>query len=501
MAKRLFDCTVALVGLLLLLPLFALAAIAIKIDSPGPVLYRARRVGKGGRPLAMIKFRTMTDGPDRDAGPRVTAEDDPRITRLGRLLRSTKINELPQLLNVLKGEMSLVGPRPEDPEFVAQYTEEQREVLCVLPGVTSPASVLYCNEERLLSYATASDSYLAQILPTKLRLDLLYVRRRSFLLDLDVLLRTGLALAPRFGRAVPEAAQVFAGPVQRLVREHVPWFAIDWLTSCAAVAAAGLLWRTSGPLDLGWNLALLVGLAIALAFSATNLVLGVQRTAWRYASAQESLDVAASTSLATLGLIGGQRLILPGPPLPSGMLLLAGFFALAGFLITRYRSRLYAGLRYRWAHLRGMVTGDRERVLVIGGGEAGQLMVWLLQHGAGAQAFQVIGIVDDDLWKAGTRIHHVAVMGDRSRIAELVRAHDVGLIVFAIHNIEPQERQALLDLCRATPARTVQVPDAVAMLREAAGMEREQEERPRRREADLEVEQAPALPVATAREG
>ncbi len=467
MAKRLLDLTLSLIGLILLLPLLLAIGVAIKLGSRGPLFYKAARVGKDGRLFAMYKFRTMADGPEGD-GPKVTAKDDPRITRLGRFLRDTKLNELPQLLNVLRGDMSLVGPRPEDPEFVARYSAEEREVLSVRPGITSPASVLYSDEEAMLSFATASESYLSDILPSKLRLDLLYVRRRSFLLDLDVLVRTLPALIPSLRRSGTEAAQIFFGPIQRLTREQVPWFVIDWLTALAAVGLAGLIWRARGPLDLGWGVSFLFALDMALAFSLINRLLGVQRTEWRYASVQEVLDMALSTGLATALLVAlNQVLVLPRPlppRLPAGMLLLAGFFALAGFVVTRYRSRLLAGITYRWQFLRGPLSAGRERVLVIGGGEAGQLMVWLLQNGSGAQAFDIVGIVDDNLWKRGARIHRVRVLGDRSHIPELVKAYDVGLIVFAINKIEPTEREAILQICRATPARTVVVPDIITLL-------------------------------------
>lgn len=463
--KRLFDIVASLLALLVLSPGLGIIALALRLEKPGPILYRATRVGKDGRTFVMFKFRTMVDGPASDAGPRVTARDDPRITRLGAFLRRTKLNELPQLWNVLRGDMSLVGPRPEDPEFVAHYTAEEREVLSVRPGITSPAAVLYRNEEELLRYASATESYLGEIMPTKLRLDLLYVRRRSFLLDLDVLLSTVLALLPGVGRAAPEAAGIFVGPVQRLVRQRVPWFALDWLTALIAIAAAGLIWRAAWPLDLGWERALVGALAMALAFSLTNRLLRVQHTAWRYASSQEVIDLALSTALSTGLIVGADRLLMTQPHLPLGMLLLTGLLALVGFIAARYRHRLLSGLACR---LRPTLGLARERVLVVGGGEAGQLMVWLLQNGAGARALQVVGIVDDDLWKRGERIHRVRVLGDRTAIPALVQAYDVGLIVFAIHHIAPSEREAILDLCRSTPARVVLVPDVVGLLTQLA---------------------------------
>jgi len=188
-AKRTLDLILSLVGLALLWPLLASLALWIKLDSPGPVLYRGKRVGKDGQPFHMCKFRTMELGAER-RGPAVTYRDDPRITRAGRFLRRTKLDELPQLLNVVKGEMTLVGPRPEDPSYVALYTEEQRQVLSVKPGITGPTQLEYRDEASMLGGDSVDEDYVTRLMPQKLRLDLQYVRSRSLMLDLKILWRT-----------------------------------------------------------------------------------------------------------------------------------------------------------------------------------------------------------------------------------------------------------------------------------------------------------------------
>ncbi len=189
MLKRLFDIAVAGCGSVLLLPLFVLAGLAIKLDSPGPILYRATRIGKDGRPFTMFKFRTMVAGADRQ-GPAITAGGDPRVTRVGRWLRRSKVDELPQLFNVLLGDMSLVGPRPEDPRYVALYTPAQRAVLSVRPGITCAAAVKYRHEEAVLANAPDLDAAYQQVMQQKLDLDLEYVRQRSFWLDLKLIWAT-----------------------------------------------------------------------------------------------------------------------------------------------------------------------------------------------------------------------------------------------------------------------------------------------------------------------
>ena len=175
---RLVDICAAALGLLLLSPLFLFPAVWIKLDSPGSVFYRAQRVGRYGTMFTLLKFRTMVVNADQQ-GPGITVSGDRRITRSGRWLRRTKLDELPQLVNVLKGEMSLVGPRPEDPRYVAHYTPEQRAVLAVRPGITSAASLQFRREADLLQGEDWETVYLTEIMPQKLAIELDYLARRS----------------------------------------------------------------------------------------------------------------------------------------------------------------------------------------------------------------------------------------------------------------------------------------------------------------------------------
>lgn len=197
MLKRAFDLCAALIGLAALSPLLAIVALVIKEGDGGPVLYRGLRVGRRGMPFRMCKFRTMAVNADQIGGPS-TAGDDPRLTRAGRLLRKYKLDELPQLFNVLIGEMSLVGPRPEVQQYVDMYTPEERVILTVKPGITDWASLWNSDEGALLAGSTDPErTYLEEIRPTKLRLQLEYVRRQSVLTDLTILGQTLVALVFR----------------------------------------------------------------------------------------------------------------------------------------------------------------------------------------------------------------------------------------------------------------------------------------------------------------
>lgn len=203
--KRLFDIAVAFAALVLLAPVLLAIGLLIKLDSRGPALYKARRVGKGGQPFEMYKFRTMIAHADQ-CGPAVAYKDDPRITRVGRLLRRARIDELPQFFNVLKGDMSLVGPRPEAPEYVKLDQSIWQQVLSVRPGICGLAQLVFAVDEAALlnNLATVDQDYISQVLPAKLQLDLRYISTQSLLFDVKLLAQTFLLLVSH-DRRVPIA--------------------------------------------------------------------------------------------------------------------------------------------------------------------------------------------------------------------------------------------------------------------------------------------------------
>lgn len=474
-ARRALDVIISALGILVLLPGLVFLAALIKRDSPGPVFYWGERAGRHGRPFRILKFRTMYETGDSYNGPRVTGQGDPRITPFGHWLRDTKVNELPQLWNVLKGDMSLVGPRPEDCDLVGHWPTDVRQVLLsVRPGITSPASVLYRDEETMLSAGNVVDQYLKIILPSKLRLDLIYVHHRSFLTDLDVLFWTLMALLPQLKtRRVPEHL-LFWGPLARFISRYMSWFVLDSLVAFVAVAATGIIWRSNGPLELGPSLALGVALALALIFSLVNAVLGVGRIVWSRADSDDAITLAISSGLTTAILLAANWLWQPRPIavpylghrlLPSGLIVVSGMLAFAGFLLLRYRMRVITGLSQYWMALRGGALAVGERVLIVGAGEAGNMAAYLLRKLEVGQAFSIIGLVDDAPRKLGARVGGLRVLGPTMDIPQMVRMHDIGLILYAIENIRPAERERILQICRATGAQTVVLPDVLASLR------------------------------------
>lgn len=208
MAKRLFDIVASTIALVALAPVMVFAGIAILVADGRPVLYRTKRSGLGGTDFTLLKFRSMRHAPGQ-GGSVVTSANDPRVFAVGQLLRKTKIDELPQLLNILQGDMSVVGPRPEDPRIVEQhFTAAERTTLDVRPGLASPGSIYnYTHGENMLTDVHAENVYVEKLLPIKMALERVYLERQSMLYDLRLILRTLIVIA-----AVAMGREDFADP-------------------------------------------------------------------------------------------------------------------------------------------------------------------------------------------------------------------------------------------------------------------------------------------------
>jgi len=196
-AKRAFDAAASVIGLIVLSPLFIILAVVVKSTSEGPVFYRPERTGRYGVPFRIWKYRTMVVDADKIGGGS-TAKDDPRITRVGGFLRKYKLDELPQLLNVLAGEMSLVGPRPELPQYTALYDGEEKLILSVRPGITDYASIEFSDLAEVLGSKNADQVYETDVLWKKNQMRLKYVRERSFSRDLGLIFRTLARIARKY---------------------------------------------------------------------------------------------------------------------------------------------------------------------------------------------------------------------------------------------------------------------------------------------------------------
>ena len=464
--RRGMDILVAFWGLLFLSPIFGFIAIAIRRDSPGPVFFRGTRIGLNGRIFKILKFRTMYERPESYQGAKLTISGDDRVTPLGHWLRDTKINELPQLWNVLVGDMSLVGPRPEDPDLATEWPGNIRtEILSVRPGITSPASVIYRDEEDLLTGIECEDDYLSNILPSKLRLDVLYVRNRSILTDLDIIFLTGVALLPVFRKKSIPGRLLYNGPLKQFMTRFMNWFTIDFIIALLSVWVAGVVYRTFGPINVGWAESLLVSLGMGLFFSLINLLLGLNRIAWSKAPAVSAIDLVLSAGLSVGLMLAIHPYFKTIEQFPHGIFILSGIFAATGFIGMRYRERLITGFMNRWLLVRSTAKAVGERVLIVGAGEMGEFAMWFFTRSDFSRAFHVVGFVDDDPRLRNMEIAGRTVVGSSNEIPDLVRKYDVGLAVFAINQIDDAQRSQIVEICEGTRTRLVMFPDLMGIVR------------------------------------
>jgi len=463
--KRGLDFTVSAISLIVMSPLFLVIALLIKRDSAGPIFYRGERVGRNGTQFRIWKFRTMVQDADRK-GPGITVRDDPRVTRFGRRLRRSKLDELPQLINVVLGQMSLVGPRPEIAQMVDKYPPLYRRLLGVRPGITSPASLAYRNEEEANGPDVAQ--YAQKVLPNKLALDLRYVLHPNIRTDLALI---GETLGVVFG------LDSFAFRwLTRSIRRHVPWLLLDAPVILIAFYAALFLRLLDYPTrQLGAYLGTLARwiIPLTLLYLVMNSVWGVHRRIWRFATAADVRPIFAATGTATaIALLvdiysadHGERMI------PLGVVVLGGFFSACGLILIRYRLRLLRGLSPR-----GRSSGQEgTRAVIYGAGDAGQhLALRLLTHQAGDK-YDLIGFVDDDPRKRGQRIHGLAVLGGSQELSQIVERRQIDLIIIAINEVRGEDLRKILTSAQRTSAQiriipsvfeAVSVSNAAPLLRE-----------------------------------
>jgi len=464
--KRLFDIVVSFIVLVFTAPFYGLIAIAIKRDSPGPVFYRGWRIGRKRKFFKILKFRTMYETELSYLGPKVTAQDDLRVTPLGHWLRDTKLNEFPQFWNVLIGEMSLVGPRPEDPVLANTWPAEvTEEVLSVRPGITSPASVLYRNEENMLHANDVLEKYFHELIPDKMRLDQLYVRNRSFWLDLDVIFWTALLLIPKIKAYSPPEQLLYVGPMTRFIQRYLIWFIWDFLVAFTSIGLMGIFFRMFGPLDLGWQRALLMAMRFSLVYILVGAFFGVYRINWPKATSWDALRLSTSWAISVSIALLVHYYVGYSSLRHYGLVLGASILALSGFVFTRYRSHLLIGFLGRFARSKINTVVTRERVLVVGSGRTAEHIAWLLDHPTYSSKFQVVGFVDDDFLSQGLNIYGTKVLGSYNDVSDLIKKYDIGIILLADNRISREQFKSLTNITSKTTTKFVVVPDVFGALK------------------------------------
>lgn len=469
--RRILDIFFSFFTLLLLSPVFLLIGILIKKETPGPIYYRGRRVGKNGKEFSIVKFRTMYEEPKSYSGSPITAKNDPRITHIGKTLRDSKLNELPQFWNVLIGDMSLVGPRPEDPDIVRKWPEAVRnELLSVRPGITSPASVMYHDEEQRLNSDSIMDDYLTAILPDKLRLDLIYLRTRTLLSDMDVIFLTLVILIPQIRENIVSKPTLYFGPIAKFLNRYASWFVYDLIVCLFWTGVIGLIWRQSGPFDIGLVPSMIFGCFIAFLFSLFNWMLGLNQIAWSTARPGEIIPLAMSCGLATAIIIMINLIYFSGSQrFPNTMLVMIGGASFISWVVARYRERLITGLASRWIELRGKRIALGERVLIVGAGSTGRITASIVSKGEFAQVFTIIGYIDDDPRKQGMIVDGHRVLGTCDDLAEIIKKRNIGIVLLAISKLDQINLKKIMTVCRKEKVHTVEMTDLLTEIKARLG--------------------------------
>ena len=343
-------------------------------------------------------------------------------------------------------------------------TKVAKEVLAVRPGITSPASVLYRNEENMLHAKDVLQKYLHELSPDKMRLDQLYVRYRSFWLDLDTIFWTALLLIPKIKAYSPPEQLLFVGPVTRLIKRYVMWFMWDALVAFLSFGAVGMLLRILGQSDMTWTRSFEMAVAFSLIHGTVGGLLGANRINWAKATSWDAIRLAISwliTSGISLTLYYHWNLITR-----FGLVLFSAtsIFSLLGIIFVRYRSHLTIGLLSRILNAQPDPQFIRERVLIVGSGRTAEHIAWLLDHPTYSKKFQVVGFIDDDLLTRGMRIYGVKVLGGMNDIVRIVAQKKVGLVMLADHQMSLPKYHTLREALKSTLAKVVLVPDIFGSL-------------------------------------
>ncbi len=428
MLKRTVDLLIATVGLIVLLPLLLVVALLIKIDSSGSVFFRQVRVGLNGELFRIFKFRTMIVGAYK-MGSRLTVKRDPRVTRVGQILRWFKIDELPQLINVVLGDMSLIGPRPEDPHFVAHYTADQRRVLTVRPGMVGPSQIL--GRDELESYPEGlkdTEAYYVQhILPEKLQRDLEYVATSSFTGDM-VLLARGLWATVR-------------GAVKTKFlwrrRHRIGLFAIDALLVVASGYLAFMMrYDFTWPADRRFLIPLLI-------------VLGVRATALMYYGAYQGVfayfglwDLVALFKAVSVSAVisAGLTFFVGLQSFPRSVFVID--WAVILFMLAGVRYGLRALVRQRWRE-RGQ---RRQKALVVGAGVGGEQIARTLLEDP-LCPYRPVGFIDEMPERWGSLIHGVRVLGGATELPLAVSANNIKAVFVCMSDLSDSAAREVVEVC------------------------------------------------------
>ena len=455
--KRAMDLVLGAIALLVLLPIGVAIALAVVADSSGPAIYGARRVGRGGREFTMWKFRSMARGADR-AGPGVTGAYDGRVTRVGAVLRRTKLDELPQLVNVIAGQMSLVGPRPEAPAYVERWTPAERLVLSMRPGVTGPTQVAYVDEAEEL-VGEVDEVYERQVMHAKLAIDLEYVRGYSVRRDLAILVRTVLAILGGRSRRVRTRPRRYT-LAERFAAARPGAILLD-ATLAAAMAALAVGVRIDRNNVFAAAAEYWVFIPLAAVVRPLMFVLaGAYLRVWRYPTVSDVTLIVSSLAAGSLVMAMAIFFVMQPSSFPGSV----GFPRSALLIEFVLSLMVLGGIRFA-SRVRqeevdpapsAAVAGPPKPVLIYGAGEAGAQLVREMRRNRMLR-LDPVGFIDDGDRRRGERIYGLEVLGRGEDLPQIVADRNVAEVIVALPRLAGHELRRIVALCDAAnvPVRTL----------------------------------------------
>ena len=470
--KRALDLVLGSIAFVLLTPVMVLVAVAVALDSAGPVVYGAQRIGRHGKPFTMWKFRSMARGAER-IGPAVTGAYDFRVTRVGAFLRRTKLDELPQLLNVLAGQMSLVGPRPESPRYVALWTEEERAILAVRPGITGPTQVTYINEEELL-VGDPHDAYESELMHAKLAVDLDYVRRFSLRRDLAIVGKTVVRILSAGERRTNRPRRRYTLGERLRSAKPGPMLLDALLAGIAAALAVGLRIDRNNivaAVATYWVFVPLVAMVRPIGF----LIAGAYLRVWRYPTISDAALVVGSLAAGSLIMtfvifVVMQPWAFPGSVgFPRSAIIiefLISFLVLGGI---RFASRIrQEGLEDAGPP---SAAGPPRPVLIYGAGEAGAMLAREMRRNRSLR-LELVAFLDDDPSRRGQQVYGVEVVGPLRDLPLVVAEREVAEVIVAQPHIGGDRLRQVVALCEAAGVAVRTLPAVTELLDETVSVNR-----------------------------
>ncbi len=468
--KRGMDLVLGLIATVVLLPAGLIIALAVVADSSGAAIYGARRVGRGGRQFTMYKFRSMAQGADQ-AGPGVTGAYDYRITRVGAFLRRTKLDELPQLINVLKGDMSLVGPRPEAPAYVEMWTPDELEVLRVRPGVTGPAQIAYVDEEELLAAPDPDVVYESELLHAKLAMDMEYARHYALRRDLSLLWRTVASILSASGRRSnrPRRRYTF---MERVRGTSLRWVLVDAvLAGLAAGLAVGLRIDRNNIVAAVATYWVFVPLAMTIRPLGFVLSAAYMRV-WRYPTIGDGALIVSSLAVGSLVMTLAIFFVLQPSGFPSAIGFPRSAIVIEFVLSLLLLGGIRVASRVRQEGLDVMpsfVGGPPKPVLIYGAGEAGAVLAREMLRNR-ALRLDPVGFLDDNGSKRGQRIYGVEVVGTGVDLPQVVADRHVSEVIIAMPRAAGSEVRRVVTLCEAAGVAVRTLPGVQELLDETVAV-------------------------------